>query len=221
MPSMREITTSNKASADNKGVEEVTFLKIDKSSGLMSNARQIPSPNHDQRADDDDMSLIVIHNISLPPNEFGGKGIDQLFTNTLDKDEHPFYEEIHELRVSSHLLVRRDGEVVQYVPFHKRAWHAGVSQYLGRDVCNDFSIGIEMEGTDFEPFTHIQYESLESVLSELLKTYPSLKASAITGHEHIAPGRKTDPGPFFKWQKLSERFNTVLPALCSCKNNSK
>ena len=215
MPVMKEITTKNKGLEDklNK-VQELNKYAIDKVTGLISSARHCPSPNHDNRSSIDDMSLIVIHNISLPPNEFGGKGIDQLFTNTLDKNEHPFYEEIHALRVSSHLLIRRDGEIVQYVPFHKRAWHAGVSQFLGRDVCNDFSIGIEMEGTDFEPFNEIQYEKLNHTIEALLESYPSLKPNAITGHEHIAAGRKTDPGPYFKWEKLSDKWKVVLPASC-------
>ncbi len=181
--------------------------------GFLDNARVCPSPNHDDRPDSDDISLIVIHNISLPPNQFSGVGIDQLFTNTLDKNEHPFYEEIDHLRVSSHLLIRRDGEVVQYVPFEKRAWHAGESRYLGRDVCNDFSIGIEMEGTDFEPFTDIQYQVLETTIKALLESYPTLSKENITGHEHIAPGRKTDPGPYFKWNKLENALGAKLPAL--------
>ncbi len=180
--------------------------------GLLENARFCPSPNRDDRPESDDISLIVIHSISLPPNEFGGDGIDRLFTNTLDKDEHPFYEEIHELRVSSHLLIRRDGEVVQYVPFEKRAWHAGESRYLGREVCNDFSIGIEMEGTDFEPFTDEQYQELEIIIKALLERYPTLSKENITGHEHIAPGRKTDPGPYFEWKRLEKILKTQLPA---------
>ena len=180
--------------------------------GILDNARVNPSPNHDERPNQDDISLIVIHNISLPPNEFGGDGIDQLFTNSLDTGEHPFYEEIHQLRVSSHLLIRRDGEVVQYVPFEKRAWHAGESNYLGRSVCNDFSIGIEMEGTDFEPFTDIQYQILETTIRDLLERYPTLSKENITGHENIAPGRKTDPGPYFKWQKLESALGVALPA---------
>ena len=204
MPVMREITTEKKPQNPDINIQ----------TGLISNARINLSPNHDERADSKDISLIVIHNISLPPNEFGGKGIDQLFTNQIDKDEHPFYQEIYELRVSSHLLIRRDGELVQYVPFHKRAWHAGISQFLGRDVCNDFSIGIEMEGTDFEPFTDEQYKQLEKTIKVLLKTYPSLKPDAITGHEHIAPGRKTDPGPYFEWKILSGLLNEALPASC-------
>jgi len=194
-----------------------SLFKIEPKIGLLSNARINLSPNCDDRSDEDDIHLIVIHNISLPPNEYGGEGIDQLFTNTLDRNKHPFYEEIHELRVSSHLLIRRDGEIVQYVPFHKRAWHAGVSQFLGRDVCNDFSIGIELEGTDFEPFTKKQYHALEQALLVLIKTYPNLNAKGITGHEHIAPGRKTDPGPFFDWKTLSKALGVKLPAKCDCK----
>jgi len=188
--------------------------QINSKTGLLSNARINLSPNCDDRHDEEDINLIVIHNISLPPNEFGGEGIDQLFTNTLNKDEHPFYEEIHELRVSSHLLIRRDGEIVQYVPFHKRAWHAGVSQFLGRDVCNNFSIGIEMEGTDFEPFTKQQYQVLEKTLLVLIETYPNVKPGRITGHENIALGRKTDPGPYFDWDKISKALGAKLPAKC-------
>lgn len=185
---------------------------------LLSNARQCPSPNCDERPQQCEASLIVIHNISLPPNEYGGEGIDQLFTNCLDKNEHPYYADIYELRVSSHLLIRRDGEVVQYVPFNKRAWHAGVSEFQGRDVCNDFSIGIEMEGSDFEVFTNDQYSVLEDTIKLLLKTYKNLSAESITGHQHIAPGRKTDPGPFFEWDRLSAKLSTKLPAdAFSCK----
>jgi AmpD protein len=197
------------------------MLKIN--NGLLESACILNSPNHDDRGDDSDISLIVIHNISLPPNEFGGKGIEQLFTNTLDRNEHPFYEEIHELRVSSHLLIRRDGELIQFVPFHKRAWHAGVSQYLGRDVCNDFSIGIEMEGTDFEPFEEVQYKVLNNVIKALLKTYSNLNVNSITGHENIAPERKTDPGPYFEWEKLNIALNADLPAKChaALNNNSQ
>ncbi|MCL4162998.1 UNVERIFIED_CONTAM: hypothetical protein GTU68_032713 [Idotea baltica] len=179
----------------------------------MLDARQCSSPNHDDRPVNCEPDLIVIHNISLPPNQYGGNGIDQLFTNRLDKDEHPYYADIHHLRVSSHLLIRRDGELVQYVPFNKRAWHAGVSEYQGRDVCNDFSIGIEMEGSDFDAFTDDQYITLETTIKTLLETYPSLSATAITGHEDIAPGRKTDPGPYFEWQRLENVFSCELPAV--------
>jgi len=187
-------------------------FKIQK--GLLKNACMIPSPNFDERPDSTDISLIVIHNISLPPNQFGGNGITQLFTNCLDKNQHPFYQDIHKLRVSSHLLIRRDGQIIQYVPFHKRAWHAGVSKFSGREVCNDFSIGIEMEGSDYEPFSENQYQSLLATIESLLTHYPKLSTQAITGHENIAPGRKTDPGPHFDWQRLSTHFHTNLPSKC-------
>ncbi len=190
-------------------------MQINKDTGILSSARQVPSPNHDKRPDINDISLIVIHNISLPPNEFGTPWIDALFTNQLPVDEHPFFAEISQLRVSSHLLIRRTGEIVQYVPFHLRAWHAGISFYQGREVCNDFSIGIEMEGTDDKAFTEEQYQQLELVLDNLLNTYPSLKKEHITGHEHIAPERKTDPGPCFDWDRLSRKFNCKLPSVCT------
>jgi len=202
MPVMKEITTKNKGLEDklNK-VQELNKFAIDKVTGLISSARHCPSPNYDSRSSIDDMSLIVIHNISLPPNEFGGDGIDQLFTNKIDKNEHPFYEEIYQLRVSSHLLIRRDGEVVQYVPFHKRAWHAGVSQWQGKSRCNDFSIGIELEGTDTIAYRAEQYLVLSEVICALQQVYP-IEDQAIVGHCDIAPGRKTDPGEMFNWQAL-------------------
>ncbi len=212
MPVMRKTTTQMSDKSKKNA--------ISKASGLLSTARLCLSPNCDERPDESDISLIVIHNISLPPNQFGGQGIDQLFTNTLDKNAHPFYQDIIDLRVSSHLLIRRDGEVVQYVPFHKRAWHAGESQFLGRRVCNDFSIGIEMEGTDFEPFTGKQYEVLIATIKGLLEAYPTLSAEAITGHEHIAPGRKTDPGPYFDWERLQKVFKSQIPADCTCPKKS-
>ena len=180
--------------------------------GLLDTAEFIKSPNYDDRSNEQDMSLIVIHNISLPPGEFNGPWITRLFTNDLPVGEHPFFAEIHHLRVSSHLLIRREGEVIQYVPFHKRAWHAGVSEYLGRSVCNDFSVGIELEGTDEVPFTTAQYDALASVLQLLVKTYSGLSMENITGHEHIAPGRKTDPGPYFDWNHLGRLCDVSLPA---------
>lgn len=177
-------------------------MEIDTASGLIAQAEFIASPNHDDRPDETDLSLIVIHNISLPPNEFGGEGITQLFTNRLNPEEHPYYQEIHQLRVSSHLLVRRDGALIQYVPFHKRAWHAGASSYQGRERCNDFSIGIELEGTDDIAFKDVQYDMLNDVVSCLCTSYTSLSFQHITGHSDIAPGRKTDPGPHFNWDRL-------------------
>ena len=188
---------------------------IDTTTGLLDAARQCPSPNHDERPDGCTPDLIVLHNISLPPYEFGGHWIDKLFTNQLDPTAHPFFAEICHLRVASHLLIRRNGEIVQYVPFHKRAFHAGVSSYRGRERCNDFSVGIEIEGTDFVPFTEQQYQQLEELLPALVKAYPTLSFSHITGHEHIAPMRKTDPGAFFNWQRLSRVFGVLLPASAS------
>ena len=169
----------------------------------LGGARFIPSPNHDERQTPEDLSLIVIHCISLPPGQFGTEGVTQLFTNALNPDEHPYYAGIAHLRVSAHLLIRRTGELVQYVPFNRRAWHAGVSCYAGREVCNDFSIGIELEGTDDTPYEDIQYERLNAVIEALLAAYPTLSREHITGHEHIAPGRKTDPGVFFEWSRLT------------------
>lgn len=185
---------------------------INTKTGLYELARQCPSPNCDERPEGCVPDLIVLHNISLPPYEFGGNWIDKLFTNQLDPNAHPFFATINHLRVASHLLIRREGEIVQYVPFHKRAFHAGLSRYQGRERCNDFSIGIEIEGTDFEPFTEAQYQRLELVLPELINAYPTLSFNHITGHEHIAPGRKTDPGPYFDWARLTNKFGVDLPA---------
>lgn len=143
--------------------------------------------------------MLVIHNISLPPGEFGGPYIDQLFTGTLDPHAHPYFQDISHLRVSAHCLIRRDGCIVQYVPFDQRAWRAGVSQFAGRERCNDFSIGIELEGTDTLPFTQEQYQQLARITQLLLDIYP-IMPPRITGHSDIAPLRKTDPGPAFDWQ---------------------
>lgn len=197
--------------------QAIEIMKI--KDGVLVQALYIESPNHNERTDEHDMSLIVLHNISLPPGKFGGEWITKLFTNTLPKDADPFFEEIHQLRVSSHLLIRRDGEIIQYVPFHKRAWHAGVSEYLGRSACNDFSIGIELEGTDYVAFTAEQYEVLSDILHGLVKKYPTLTLGNITGHEHIAPGRKTDPGSFFDWETLGKRCGVTLPARASNEAN--
>jgi len=175
---------------------------IDPATGLLDAARQCPSPNWDERPAEVVPELIVIHNISLPPGRFGGGAIDALFTNTLDPAGHPYFATIHELRVSAHLLIRRDGEVVQYVPFHRRAWHAGASSYRGRERCNDFAVGIELEGADEVPYTDAQYRRLTAVIEALLHAYPSLSRHHITGHADIAPGRKSDPGPAFDWARL-------------------
>jgi AmpD protein len=167
-------------------------------------ATHTPSPNFDERAGSSDISLIVIHCISLPPGEFATPYIDDLFCNQLDPDCHPYFRDIYQLTVSSHLLIKRNGEIVQYVPFDKRAWHAGKSEYLGRERCNDFSIGIELEGTEWLPYTDDQYTQLSAIIKTLLQAYPTLSSQRITGHSDIAPGRKTDPGDSFDWQRLFE-----------------
>ena len=165
-------------------------------------ASRVPSPNFDDRPNAEDISLLVIHCISLPPGEFGTDCISQLFCNHLNPDDHPYFKEIHQLTVSSHLVINRTGEVIQYVPFDKRAWHAGQSCYEGRERCNDFSIGIELEGTETTPYTEAQYQQLANVVKALLNTYPGLSTERITGHSDIAPGRKSDPGESFDWQKF-------------------
>lgn len=171
--------------------------------GWLSGVKQVASAHYDERPTGESPSLLVIHNISLPPGEFGGPYIDQLFTGTLDPNQHPYFAGISHLRVSAHCLIRRDGEIIQYVSFDKRAWHAGVSLFEGRDRCNDFSIGIEMEGTDQLNFTPEQYHSLSLVTQLLMVNYP-IDADRITGHSDIAPGRKTDPGPYFDWKQYKE-----------------
>lgn len=169
--------------------------------GWLGDAIACPSPNFNQRPTDNDITLLVIHNISLPPGEFGGGHVQRFFRNRLDSNAHPYFATIAKVRVSAHLFIARDGAVTQFVSFKNRAWHAGVSSYEGRDNCNDFSIGIEMEGSDDIPYTDEQYESLKKVTRQLLLTYPTLTPARITGHEHIAPGRKSDPGPAFDWQR--------------------
>ena len=177
-------------------------MKVDKGTGLLAGVRQVLSPYLDARPGSMLPELIVVHGISLPPGEFGGPWIDRLFTGTLPADAHPEFRERASLRVSAHALIRRDGEIVQYVPFGQRAWHAGQSEYAGRTSCNDFSIGIELEGTDQSAYTDAQYRSLAALVSTLLASYPSLSAERIVGHSEIAPGRKTDPGPSFDWPRL-------------------
>lgn len=167
----------------------------------LQGVRWLESPNQGERPPGVAPDLLVIHNISLPPGEFGGGHVDALFTNTLDPSLHPFFSQIATLRVSAHLLIDRDGVITQYVPFDRAAWHAGQSCFRGRERCNDFSIGIELEGCDDRPFTDVQYRTLAGVTRALMKTYPGLVGERITGHSDIAPGRKTDPGPCFDWQR--------------------
>jgi AmpD protein len=175
---------------------------IDVHSGLLRDARQVNSPNHDERPAGTGPELIVVHGISLPPAQYGGPWIDRLFMNALPPEVHPYFQEVAGLKVSSHVLIRRDGELVQYVPFHKRAWHAGASNYCGRERCNDFSIGIELEGADGVAYEPVQYRRLSDVILSLCATYPSLSLDRIAGHSEIAPGRKTDPGDAFDWPRL-------------------
>ena len=186
-------------------------MRIDTTSGLLDSARQCPSPNCDDRPTGVEPELIVIHNISLPPGQFGGSAIDAFFTNRLDSQAHPYFAEISNLRVSAHALIRRNGEIVQYVPLHRRAWHAGVSSYNGRNQCNDFSIGIELEGTDAMVYTEAQYQQLSCLVGCLLFHYPTLSAERIVGHSDIAPGRKTDPGRSFDWPLFRTQLASVLP----------
>lgn len=171
---------------------------------ILIGADYIESPNQSERPDDSDIELLVIHNISLPPGEFGTPAIKQFFCNQLETKSHPFFLEIADLRVSSHLLIDRQGGLTQFVPFDRKAWHAGESIFCGRDKCNDYSIGIEMEGTDFESFTDRQYTSLSAVTKILLATFPSMSVDKIVGHSDIAPGRKTDPGPCFDWVRYKQ-----------------
>lgn len=171
--------------------------QIDEKGEWLTGVKKVASPNCDDRPDTSDIELLVIHGISLPPKEYGGDYIDQLFTNTLDKNEHPYFADIHHLRVSSHLLINREGEVTQYVPFIKRAWHAGVSSFCGREQCNDFAIGIELEGCDDEAYSDAQYKTLAEVTGILCQRWQKIRKDRIVGHSDIAPGRKTDPGPAF------------------------
>ncbi len=181
-------------------------LKVEPVTGLITGVRQVLSPHYDHRPTGSVPELIVVHGISLPPNEFGGPWIDRLFTGNLTAEAHPEFAALIApgRRVSAHVLIRRDGQIVQYVPFGERAWHAGMSEYRGRSACNDFSVGIELEGNDVIPYTEPQYTGLAALILGLLEAYPTLSRERIAGHSDIAPGRKTDPGPVFEWQRLRE-----------------
>lgn len=168
--------------------------------GLLINQKQIPSPHFSPRPNKNDISLLVIHYISLPPEEFGGDFIDRFFQGTLDPTIHPYFEEIKDLRVSAHCLINRQGEVTQYVNFNDMAWHAGISCFDGRDKCNEYSIGIELEGSNTQPFTKAQYQALAQLTQAIQKHYPSILNERIAGHCHIAPERKIDPGQYFDWE---------------------
>ncbi len=176
---------------------------------LLDEANYVPSPHHNERPDPDDISLLVVHNISLPPSEFGGHFIEDFFQGKLTSTAHPYFDEIRDMKVSAHCLIKRDGSVVQFVPFDKRAWHAGVSNFEGREQCNDFSIGIELEGTDDFPYTPFQYMTLAQITVLLMEHYPKIILEHIAGHEHIAPQRKTDPGISFNWQKYRQLIELI------------
>lgn len=185
----------------------MTDLCID-DAGWLQSVDVFRSPNFDSRPDDTPVKLVVVHGISLPPGEFGGGHIQQFFCNNLDARQHPYFESICHMTVSAHCLVERDGNIVQFVSFRDRAWHAGESQWRGETACNDFSVGIELEGCDDQPYAEAQYASLAQLVRSLRAAYPRIDADAITGHSDIAPQRKTDPGPAFDWRKLEAYLDT-------------
>lgn len=195
----------------NKQLSEFKYqtLTID-NEGWIKECTKIESPHFNERPQKDDISLLVIHNISLPPNEYGGKYITDLFLGKLDSSEHPYFEGICKLEVSSHFLIRRTGEIIQYVATEKRAWHAGKSVFEGREKCNDFSIGIELEGTDTDKYTTFQYNSLILLTKLVIKTYPQITLNRITGHCNIAPDRKTDPGESFDWNFFKNELSKII-----------
>lgn len=178
------------------------FESVDLATGLLRGARQVASPHWNARPPGSDVELIVVHGISLPPDQYGGGWIERFFCGNLPADAHPYFATIAALRVSAHALIGRDGTVTQFVPFHGRAWHAGVSSWQGREQCNDYSIGIELEGADETPYTDAQYRSLAALLRVLFDAYPGLAPERVVGHSDVAPGRKSDPGPAFDWARL-------------------
>lgn len=178
-----------------------------KPDGWIEGIRHHPSPNYDERPAATEINLLVIHNISLPPEQFGDDWILDFFSNQLDTDAHPYFQQLKTLKVSAHFLIRRDGEIIQLVSLNQRAWHAGQSCFEGQERCNDFSIGIELEGSDNQPFEDEQYAALTQLTQNLLKHFPALNSQRITGHSDIAPHRKTDPGPFFEWQRYLDAIS--------------
>jgi N-acetyl-anhydromuramoyl-L-alanine amidase len=181
-------------------------LRVDHATGRISGARQLSSPHCDARPTNTRIDLLVIHGISLPPGKFGGEWIERLFMGNLPPNVHPYFATLQNLRVSAHLLIRRDGELLQFVPLQQRAWHAGSSVYQGREACNDFSIGIELEGCDTVPYTEPQYAVLAAVSRAIMEAYPDITPTRIVGHSDIAPGRKTDPGAAFDWAHFRKRL---------------
>jgi AmpD protein len=189
---------------------------VNAETGLLDVARQCPSPNQDARPAGSSVDLIVLHGISLPPGQYGGDEIEALFRNELDWDAHPYFGEIRGMRVSAHVLIRRDGELVQFVPFTQRAWHAGESSFRGRACCNDFSIGIELEGEDETPYDDSQYSALSLVLRALMQAYPELSTRQLAGHCDVSPGRKSDPGTAFDWLRLYDALGATLENAKTC-----
>jgi len=189
---------------------------VDPGTGLIRPARQCLSPNRDERPSGATLDLVVLHGISLPPGEFGGDQIEALFLNHLDWDAHPYFDQLRGLEVSAHLLLRRDGQLVQFVPFNERAWHAGESAFRGAGKCNDYSIGIELEGEDETSYDDRQYRVLPSVLVALFEAYPGLGARKLAGHCDISPGRKSDPGTAFDWLRLYDALGTQLESSSAC-----
>ncbi|MEN0107531.1 MAG: 1,6-anhydro-N-acetylmuramyl-L-alanine amidase AmpD [Pseudomonas sp.] len=185
-------------------------MQLDPLTGWCAGIRHCPSPNFNARPAGE-ISLLVIHNISLPPGQFGTGKVMELFQNGLQADEHPYFADICHLRVSAHFLIERDGQVTQFVSCLDRAWHAGVSLFEGRDNCNDFSLGIELEGTDDQPFTDVQYAVLAQLSGQLCQAYPAITRQRICGHSDIAPGRKTDPGACFEWPRFFAGLTEQLP----------
>jgi AmpD protein len=177
--------------------------------GWLEGVACLPTPNVDDRPPGERVELVVIHNVSLPPGEYGLRNVHALFTNCLDPRAHPFFAEVAGARVSAHLLIERDGTITQFASFDRRAWHAGVSEFESRPRCNDFSIGIELEGSDFDAFTDAQYAALNEALAAILASYP---VRAVCGHSEVAGGRKTDPGPFFDWARLALPDPVSLPS---------
>lgn len=188
-------------------------MKIDPNTGLLEKVNYLCSPNQDHRPESQDVSLLVVHNISLPPGEYGNGEIQKFFLNQLNFTDHKYYSKISHLKVSCHLFIDRDGNIIQFVPFHKRAWHAGQSSFRGKTDCNNFSIGIELEGVDTEPFTTEQYDALITCSRAIMKAYPKITYDNVVGHSDIAPGRKTDPGPSFDWSYYREHLALIAQPL--------
>ena len=178
--------------------------------GWLESVIHVPSPNTDSRPKNCDISLLVIHNISLPPGIFGGSFVEDLFTNNLDLTVNPYFQNLKDLKVSCHLFLKRSGEIIQFVSFNERAWHAGLSVFNGRSNCNDYSIGIELEGTDKDEYTDYQYKSLVSVTSPIMSAYPAITLDRIVGHSDISQGRKTDPGNSFDWIRYKRELNLMF-----------